>query len=379
MDNDSAWMGRALDEAEKGRGWVEPNPLVGAVVVRDGALVSVGHHERFGAPHAEVNALRAAGESSRGATLYVTLEPCCHFGKTPPCTQAILDSGIARVVAAIRDPFPQVSGGGFTMLEAAGVRVETGVKAEQARKLNAPYFKRLAVGMPFVTAKWAMTLDGKTAVAAGESRWISGEPARELVHKLRGQMDAIVVGIGTVLADDPLLTARPLGPRRPVRIVFDSFAKLALSSRLVLTTAEAPVIVAVTSLAAQKRRDQLSERGCEVLLFPNSDRVPIVPLLEELCRRGMTNVLLEGGGLVAGSFLDAGQIDAVDVFIAPLLEGGDHARTPLRGAGRQLMAEALPLRETNVTQCGRDIRITGTLWQAWRSQAGFRDDQDERP
>jgi diaminohydroxyphosphoribosylaminopyrimidine deaminase / 5-amino-6-(5-phosphoribosylamino)uracil reductase len=380
MENqDVRWMRLALQEAEKGRGWVEPNPLVGAVVVREGQPVAMGHHDRFGGPHAEIHALRAAGEAARSATLYITLEPCSHFGKTPPCTHAIREAGIARVVAALRDPFPQVNGRGLEELAAAGIQVETGVEALAARSLNAPYLKRLVCAMPFVTAKWAMTLDGKTAVAGGDSRWITREPARRMVHEIRGRMDAIIVGIGTALADDPLLTARPPGPRAPVRVVLDSFARLSLSSRLAQTAREVPVLVAVTRLAPERRRNDLKDKGCDVLAFPTADRVPVVPLLEELSQRGMTNVLLEGGGLVAGSFLDAGQIDAVDAFIAPLLEGGDHTRTPLRGQGRSLMDQSLALWDVQVSQAGPDLRVKGQLWQAWRSQAGFPDDQPERP
>ena len=207
----SLWL-----EAAKGLGSVEPNPLVGAVVVHEHQLVAVGHHERFGGPHAEIIALTRAGATARGATLYVTLEPCCHFGKTPPCTDAILAAGITRVVAAMFDPFPEVNGGGLAALEAKGLFVETGCESARARLLNAPYLKRIITGMPFVTAKWAMTLDGKTAAASGDSRWISSESSRALVHEMRGRMDAIVVGIGTAETDDPLLTARPpvLGARR---------------------------------------------------------------------------------------------------------------------------------------------------------------------
>jgi diaminohydroxyphosphoribosylaminopyrimidine deaminase / 5-amino-6-(5-phosphoribosylamino)uracil reductase len=368
-------MQHALVEAAKGRGWVEPNPLVGAIVVRDGQLVGVGHHEHFGGAHAEINALHRAGESARGATLFVTLEPCCHFGKTPPCTDAILAAGIARVVVAMRDPFPKVNGGGLAILEAAGLPVEIGCEADSARSLNAPYLKRLTTGLPYVTAKWAMTLDGKTAAASGDSRWISSELSRTVVHELRGRMDAILVGIGTVEADDPLLTARlPAPPRRPVRIVLDSSARLSTSSRLTLSAREVPVLIAVTDQATISRREQLAGVGCEVVAFPGPGRVPIVPLLEELGRRGMTNVLVEGGGQTAGSFLDAGQVDAVDIFIAPSLEGGDHARTPLRGRGLVAMSQAIPLVEVQTELVGRDTRIRGHLPQPWRIEAGFRDD-----
>jgi diaminohydroxyphosphoribosylaminopyrimidine deaminase / 5-amino-6-(5-phosphoribosylamino)uracil reductase len=235
--------------------------------------------------------------------------------------------------------------------------------------LNAPYLKRVITGIPFVTAKWAMTLDGKTAAATGDSRWISSELSRALVHELRGRMDAIVVGIGTVEIDDPLLTARPLGPRSAARVVLDSSARLPPSSRLVQTSRETPVIVAVTQCSTAQTRDQLARLGCEVMLFPGRGQVPIADLLIELGRRGMTNVLVEGGGKVLGSFLDEGQVDAVDVYIAPALEGGDHARTAVRGRGVRLMREASRLRQLEVSQVSGDVRVKGHLPQPWRSRA----------
>ncbi len=346
--------------------------MVGAVVVRDGRAVGIGHHERFGGPHAEVVALARAGDSARGATLYVTLEPCCHHGKTPPCTDAILAAGIGRVVAAVRDPFPRVSGGGLAALTAAGVDVAVGCEADAARELNAPYWKRLTTGKPYVTAKWAMTLDGKTAVAGGDSRWISSADSRRIVHELRGRMDAIVVGIGTVEQDDPQLTVRPPGPRRPVRIVLDGSARIRPDSYLVRTVAEVPVIVATTERAPLDRRARLASAGCEILALPGNGPVPIALLLDELGRRGMTNVLVEGGGRVAGAFLDAEQIDAVDVFIAPILEGGDHPRTAVRGAGRALMSESARLQDLRIDRIGDDLAIHGRLPQPWRLHAGFR-------
>jgi len=373
-NEDLHWMRRALAEAVRGRGRAEPNPLVGSVVTRDGELVGVGHHERFGGPHAEVIALASAGSSAAGATLYVTLEPCCHHGKTPPCTEAILAAGIARVVVAMRDPFPEVSGRGLKALEAAGLAVETGCEAERARALNAPYLKRLVTGLPFVTAKWALTLDGKTAVRSGDSRWISSELSRGLVHELRGRMDAILVGIGTIEADDPLLTARPPGPRCPARIVLDSEARLPVLSRLAQTAREAPVVVAVTDRATPAHRERLIRLGCEVAAFPGQGRVPIVPLLEDLGRRGMTHVLVEGGGRALGSFLDEGQVDAVDVFIAPIVEGGDHDQTAARGKGFDRMQDALRLQEIEVTQVGGDVRVQGSIPQPWRALAGFGSD-----
>jgi diaminohydroxyphosphoribosylaminopyrimidine deaminase / 5-amino-6-(5-phosphoribosylamino)uracil reductase len=370
-DEDVPWMKCALAEAERGRGRVEPNPLVGAVLMKDGRFLGSGHHDRFGGPHAEIVALERVGDQAQGATLYVTLEPCCHHGKTPPCTSAILAAGIVRVVAAMRDPFPQVNGRGLALLEAAGLAVESGCQEQAGRCLNAPYLKRVTTGLPYVTAKWAMTLDGKTAVKSGDSRWISSESSRQQVHQLRGRMDAIVAGIGTVLADDPLLTARPPGPRFATRVVLDSQAQLPPSARLVQTAADCPVLVAVTTSADPIRCATLREHGCEVVAFPDSAGVSVVALLEELSRRGMTNVLVEGGGRVLGSFLDAQQVDAVDVFIAPIIEGGDHANTPVRGAGCQAISDALRVGQVTFTQVGVDVRLRGCLSQPWRRLAGF--------
>jgi diaminohydroxyphosphoribosylaminopyrimidine deaminase/5-amino-6-(5-phosphoribosylamino)uracil reductase len=370
-DDEGVWMRRALAEAARGLGSVEPNPLVGAAVVRDGRLVGLGHHARFGGPHAEVVALNQAGEAARGATLYVTLEPCCHFGKTPPCTEAIRAAGIARVVAAIPDPYPKVAGGGLAALRATGLAVAVGCEAAAARELNAPYLKRVTTGLPFVTAKWAMTLDGKTAVASGDSRWISSEASRRLVHELRGRMDAIVVGIGTVEADDPLLTARPPGPRCAVRIVLDSAARLPVSSQLARTAREVPVLLAVTERAPAHRCQELTRSGCEVLPLPGTGPVPILSLLEELGRRELTNLLVEGGGRVLGSFLDTGQVDAVAAFVAPILEGGDHPRTAARGQGCAQMSQAMRLLHPDATPVGEDILIRGRLPQPWRVRAGF--------
>src|SRR5436309_2908852 len=235
-------MHRALELAERGRGFVEPNPLVGAVLVRDGQVVGEGWHQRYGQAHAEVNALSAAGEAARGATLYVTLEPCCHHGKTPPCTDAVLKAGVARVVVAMADPFPKVSGGGLAILRAAGVEVHVGLCEPEARELNAPYLKLLRTGRPWVHAKWAMTLDGKIATRTGDSKWISGEESRRRVHELRGRMDAILVGRGTVVADDPLLTARPAGPRVAARVVVSASGELPERCQLRATAREVPVI-----------------------------------------------------------------------------------------------------------------------------------------
>ncbi len=352
--SDTDWMAHALMLAERGRGYVEPNPLVGAVVVRDGRLVGEGWHEHYGQAHAEVNALAAAGDATRGATLYVTLEPCCHFGKTPPCTDAVLRTGIARVVAAMSDPFPQVAGRGAELLRQAGIRVDVGVGETEARRLNAPYLKLLAAGRPYIHAKWAMTLDGKIATRTGDSRWISNEASRRRVHELRGRMDAIIAGIGTVRADDPLLTARPPGPRTAVRVVLDHGGRTPLTAKLVQTAREVPTWI----VTAGEPAPQLAAAGCEVLHLPD-----LPALLNEMGRRRMTNVLVEGGSEVLGSFRDVGEIDEVHVFIAPRLAGGRDAKTPVGGRGVEKIAEALPLARWDVAMIDGDAYLHG-----WRSE-----------
>jgi diaminohydroxyphosphoribosylaminopyrimidine deaminase / 5-amino-6-(5-phosphoribosylamino)uracil reductase len=353
---DETWMRRALELAERGRGYVEPNPLVGAVVVRDGQMVGEGWHERYGQAHAEVNALAAAGEAARGATLYVTLEPCCHHGKTPPCTDAVLHAGVQRVVAAMLDPFPQVAGQGAVLLRNAGVTVEAGLLETEAGRLNAPYLTLLHKGRPYVLAKWAMTLDGKLATRTGDSQWISCDASRRRVHELRGRMDAIVVGIGTALTDDPQLTARPPGPRLATRIVLDHRCRLPLTSQLAATARAVPTLIATTADASADAVAALEAQGCEVLRLPD-----LRALLAELGRRRLTNVLVEGGSGVLGSFLDAGLIDEVHVFIAPRLAGGASALTPMGGHGVEMFAQAWTLAEWTVENVAGDWYIRGRV------------------
>ena len=287
-----------------------------------------------------------------------------------PHAPAILAAGLARVVAAIRDPFPRVSGGGLATLRSEGVSVELGLGSAAAAALNAPYLKRVVTGVPYVTAKWAMTLDGKTAVASGHSQWISSQESRALVHELRGRMDAILVGIGTALADDPLLTVRPAGPRTPVRIVMDSQARLPRESRLVRTAGDFPLLVAVSEQAPVDRCQALREQGCEVLRFPGSLTVPVKDLLIELGNRQMTNVLVEGGGRIVGSFLESDQIDEVHAYIAPILEGGDHPYSPARGRGVSSMSDAIRLQDMSFREIGGDLRVQGTVLQPWRAILG---------
>ncbi|HZZ72697.1 MAG TPA: bifunctional diaminohydroxyphosphoribosylaminopyrimidine deaminase/5-amino-6-(5-phosphoribosylamino)uracil reductase RibD [Pirellulales bacterium] len=359
-----AWhMRRAIELAARGQGLVEPNPLVGCVIVQtDGGVVGEGFHTRFGAPHAEIEALKVAGARARGATLYCTLEPCCHYGKTPPCTEAIQAAGIKRVVAALADPFPAVSGGGLRALEASGIETEVGLLAEDARHLNAPYLKLVERGLPWIIAKWAMTLDGKLATRTGDSRWISGEAALRVTHQLRGRVDAILIGSGTAAADDPLLTARPAGPRRAARVVLDSRAVLLLDSQLVRTARETPVLVAVGPDAPEKNERDLTDAGCEVWRCMAADsQQRLHALLQELGRRKMTNVLIEAGGRLLGSLLDAGQIDEVHAFIAPKLIGGSSAASPCTGAGVERMNDALRLEEPHVRTLGDDVYISGRM------------------
>ena len=359
-----AWhMRRALELAVRGQGFVEPNPLVGCVIVQaEGTVVGEGFHPRFGGPHAEIEALRVAGPRADGATLYCTLEPCCHHGKTPPCTDAILAAGITRVVAAMPDPFPQVSGGGLRALQAAGVEVRVGLLADEARRLNAPYLKLVEQGVPWIIAKWAMTLDGKMATRSGDSQWISCEAARRVTHQLRGRVDAILIGSGTAAADDPLLTARPSGARRATRVVVDSRAVLSLESQLVRTARDTPVLIAVGPDAPDTAKQQLASAGCEVWVCQAADsQERLRLLLKELGHRRMTNVLLEAGGRLLGSFFDAGQIDEVHAFIAPKLIGGLSAASPFAGAGVERMSDALLLDEPNVRTLGDDVYISGRV------------------
>ncbi len=325
--SDIAAMRRALDLARRGEGSVEPNPQVGAVVAAAaGALRGEGWHATYGGPHAEVAALAAAGAAARGATLFVTLEPCCHHGKTPPCTQAIIAAGIARVVVAAGDPFPQVAGGGLAALRAAGIAVETGLLEAEAVRLTAPFRKLVTTGRPWVIAKWAMSLDGRLVAPAGAGRWISSPAARAIVHALRGRVDAIAVGIGTALADDPLLTPRPPGPRRPLRIVLDSRARLPLESRLVRTARETPVLVAVGPAAADDRVAALRGAGCEVWRGEAAGATErLRELLAELGRRRFTNVVVEGGAGVLRTLFAAGEADEIQAFVAPRDFGGDAA------------------------------------------------------
>lgn len=372
-------MQHAIGLARRGEGAVEPNPMVGAVVVdSERNLLGEGWHARFGGPHAEIGALEQAGARARGATLYVTLEPCCHFGKTPPCAQSVIAAGLRHVVVGLVDPFPQVAGRGIEQLQQAGLTVEVGLLEHEVRRLNAPFLKLIKTGLPYVHAKWAMTLDGKIASRTGASRWISGEESRAIVHRLRGRMDAVIIGAGTALADDPLLTARPAGPRNAARIVLDSHARLPLESKLIETLAEAPVIVAVADNAPEPKIAQLRAAGAEVLLLPleqdrassSAARIDLQALLAELARRRFTNVLIEGGGELLGSFFDRDLIDEVHAFVAPKLLGGAQAKTPIGGVGLPEPPALPQLTDPKIEICGGDVYVHGPLTA--KARAGFK-------
>jgi len=356
-------MKRALDLAARARGRTSPNPMVGAVIVRDGRVVGEGYHERAGLPHAEVVALEQAGELAKGATLYVTLEPCCHWGRTPPCTKAIIRSGIKEVIIATLDPNPLVSGKGVDELRRNGIEVEIGLMEEEARKLNEFFFKHITTGLPFVILKIAMSLDGKIATVTGESRWITSPQSRRMVHELRDQVDAVMVGIGTVLKDDPRLTTRlPEGEGKdPIRVILDSYARTPPTARVINPRSSASTIIATTTKADAGRVKALREAGAEVAVLDEDEegRVDLKSLMEYLGGRSIQSLLVEGGSEVASSMLMRGFVDKVMFFIAPKIIGGADAPTPIGGIGVRRLSEAITLKEVEVKRIGPDILIQG--------------------
>ena len=369
-DTDELHLTRAIALARNGAGAVRPNPVVGAVVARDGEVLGEGWHREYGGAHAEVNAIEACGMADLSdATLYVSLEPCCHEGKTPPCTEAILQAGIGRVVVASDDPTEKASGRGLGILRDEGVEVvlASGELAAEARLLNQAFRKHARVGRPWVLFKSAMTLDGKVATSSGDSKWISGVESRELAHRWRASVDAVVVGIGTALADDPQLTARPEGlatepGEQPRRVVFDSLARVPLSSQLVAAAAQIPLTVVVSRAAARADTDALEAAGVQVLLATGENEPARVRSgLDQLGALGVASVLLEGGPHLAGAFLDAGEIDEIRLFLAPLLLGGSAARDPLEGEGVERISDALRALTMSCDKVGGDLLISARL------------------
>lgn len=379
------WMMQAIQLAEMGRGWVEPNPMVGCVIIKDQKVIGSGYHKEFGGHHAEINALKSCKIDPMGSTVFVTLEPCCHTGKTPPCTQALIDAKVGKVVIGKRDPFPKVDGGGIRELENAGIDVSVGLLEGKITKQNAGFLKRVLKGRPWVIAKWAMTLDGRIATAAGNSQWISNTKSRGIVHQIRGQVDAIIVGSGTALADNPMLNARIENdarggksggdsfddkhhkdtnqtnvPRIATRIVFDSEAKTSLHSKLCQTAKQIPVMFVIDPKKAEsKKLLQLREMGVEVFEASNGYGNRIGEVLNELANRDMTNVLVEGGARLMGEFLDAGLIDEVNVFVAPKLIGS--GISPIESNERLNISDGLELYDQSLETVGDNILIRALL------------------
>ena len=357
---DIEYMRRAMELAERGVGFTNPNPMVGAVIVKGGKVIGEGWHERCGEWHAERNAFKNCTVPAEGATMYVTLEPCCHYGKTPPCTEAIIEHGIARVVVGMEDPNPLVAGKGIALLREAGIEVVCGVEEEALREQNRVFLKYISTKLPWVAMKTAMTLDGKIATRTGDSKWITGAEARAYVHELRHRFMAILVGIGTAVADDPLLNCRieGRGVRQPIRVVVDSNARLSLDSQLVKTAGEYRTIVAHTRFAPEERVKALRETGVEMLLCKEKEGlVDVRNLLELLGQSGIDSILLEGGGSLNYTFLAEGLADELYAFIAPKIVGGMNAKTPVEGAGMEKMADAINLELENVLNIGHDVLL----------------------
>jgi diaminohydroxyphosphoribosylaminopyrimidine deaminase/5-amino-6-(5-phosphoribosylamino)uracil reductase len=356
------YMKRALSLARLALGSSSPNPAVGAVIVKDGVIIGEGYTQPPGSSHAEVVALRQAGENSGGATMYVTLEPCSYFGRTPPCTQAIIEGGIAEVHIATLDPNPLVSGRGREELEVAGINTYLGEREEEARELNEAYIKFITTGLPFVTAKFAMSLDGKIATRAGDSRWISGEESRDYVHFLRRTVDAIMVGVNTIIADDPRLTARESSSkalkRQPLRVIVDSQARTPPEARVFKEPGI--TLVATTSAAKPSRARKLEKAGAQVLeLSPRDGLVDLEELVRELGRREITSLLVEGGSTLFGTFFELGLVDKVIAFIAPMIIGGKGAKLAVGGKGAERIATAMRLGRVRVARLGDDVMICG--------------------
>ena len=370
-------MRRAIELAKRGGGYVHPNPLVGCVVVKDSEIIAEGYHEKYGEFHAERNALTRCQSETKGASLYVTLEPCCHYGKTPPCTEIIIEKGIKKVFVGIFDPNPLVAGKGVKILQDAGIEVEVGLCEDEIRELNKVFLKYITTKGPYVIMKTAMTLDGKIAAFTGDSKWVTNDESRKLVHELRSEMAAVIVGIGTVMADDPMLNVRLEGNQhQPIRIVVDSNLRIPIDSQLVKTAKEYRTIIAIQKphaenaenaeiynheLLARKRAD-LAEFDVEIIeCQSNKNHIDINDLMNKLGAMGIDSLLLEGGGTLNAAFLEAGCVDEVWAFIAPKIIGGEGAMTPVSGKGIAIMSDAIQLQNIDIQNINGDILIKGKI------------------
>ncbi len=355
------WMKRALHLAKKGKGRTSPNPLVGAVLVKRGRVVGEGYHAKAGEAHAEIVALQKAGKEARGSTLYINLEPCTHYGKTPPCTPAVIEAGVKRVVVGMVDPNPMVKGKGISTLRKAGIDVRVGTLEKECRTLNEAFCKYIVKKEPFVILKVAATLDGKMATRNGDSKWISSETSRRLVHRLRTEVDAVVIGIGTVLKDDPLLTARIRGGRDPYRIILDSQLKIPEESK-VIGISSSKTLIATTAVASRDKIERLEKAGVHVLIVEyRNGRVDLKAFLSKLGEMGVMSILVEGGGHINGAFLDEGLIDKFFLFLSPRLMGDSQAMGIFAGKGSEQLKKLTAVKELRVKKIGGDILIEGYL------------------
>ncbi len=360
---DELYMKRAINLARKGSGHTSPNPLVGAVVVKGNKIIGQGYHRYYGGNHAEVNAIESATEDVEGGTIYVTLEPCSHFGKTPPCAKKIVESKLARVVIGMTDPNPLVAGRGIRILEEAGIEVVTGVLEEDVKELNEVFIKYILTKKPFCYMKYAMTLDGKIASWSGDSKWITSEKSRKYVHDIRQKVSAIMVGIGTVLADDPSLTTRRGHEmdKDAIRVIVDTRCRIPLDARVLNLESSVRTIIA-TGSSYDEKIGALKEKGAEVIITPlKENRLDIDWLFEELGRMGIDSILLEGGATMNYSALEAGVVDRVMAFVAPKIIGGQNAKTPVEGEGIQYVRHAVKLADIDIKRFDEDILITGMV------------------
>jgi diaminohydroxyphosphoribosylaminopyrimidine deaminase/5-amino-6-(5-phosphoribosylamino)uracil reductase len=367
---DADYMMMALELAERGRGRTSPNPMVGAVLVRDGEVVGRGYHARAGEDHAEVVALKDAGEQARGATLYINLEPCCHHGRTPPCVEAVVEAGVKRAVMAMADPSDKVNGKGIAELRQAGIDVEVGLLGEKACRLNEVFIKYVTTGRPFVFLKVAMSLDGRIAAGTGDSKWITCEESRARVHQLRDHVDAVLVGCGTVAQDDPELTTRLPGDngKNPVRVILDGRARMPTDARVLADGSAAATWVVVGESAESDRAEKIRKSGAEVIALPDHDgRVDFGTVLRELGRREITSLLIEGGKGVFTEALRSGSVDKVLAFVAPAILGGDARFAAVGELGVERISDALKLRDVSVGRIGDDVLIEGYLSDVHRN------------